>query len=504
MDNIPILSIRDILFVVFKRKRMVLTISFTTIGFVLGYILLFTNPLYESESQILIEAGQGFVYNPSLPTQGQIYQQNDMELEREITLSIEILNSDALVEKVIKKLGRENIYSDLEYNIDNKPYLLEQAGVDTEEAENQKDRKAAHELLKRLNVNAIDNSPIISINFQHENSFIASNVVNSLIELYVEYHLQLRKKPQLFKFFKEQYEVMRSRFESSETELRNFKQTHAISASVKEERNIYMNRLAQINLLHDKAVNNKIKINNRIEFLRKRLSTIYDPALTDKFVKEMLVLRFREIELIEKHGAKSISVNKIRVEINIKRAKYNKLINQKRLGSTNLTKAQKVFHQDLEKDLLDKEFELISNQAQIAHLVEKIDIYEVRLNELDAIESNYIKLNEHQETNRKNLGLYQTKFEEFRIFNALDKQKIASVKVLKQAHPAAAPLPSKRRLMLVFAIFFGVIGSLVFAFISEYLSGVFNTGQDVELYLQRTLLASIPDTTKNNNGNKNI
>lgn len=501
MDNIPTSSIRDILFVAFKRKRMILTISLTSIGFVLGYILLFTKPLYESKSQVLIEAGQNFSYNPSLVTQGQKYQQNNIELEREIALSIEILNNELLVGKVINNLGRENIYSDIEYNINENLYALEQPNVDAVDEESQKDRKAVAELLKNLNVITSENSPIININFQHENPFIASSVLNTLIELYVEYHLQIRKKPQLFKFFKEQYEVMKLRFESSETKLRNFKQTHTISTSVKEEKNIYIKRLAQVNLLHDKTVNNNIKINNNIEFLKSRLSTIYDPALTDIFIKEMLVLRSRENELIEKHGAKSISVNNIRSEIVNKRTTYNNLIDHKRLSSTKLTKAQKIFHQDLEKNLLDKEIELISNQAQIVHLVEKIKTYKVRLNELDAIEPNYVKLDEHQDTDRKNFGFYQEKFEEFRIFNALNKQKITSVKVLKKAHPAAEPLSSKRRLILVFAMFFGVIGSLVIAFIAEYLSGVLNTGQDVELYLQRTLLASIPDTTTDNNNN---
>ena len=62
-------------------------------------------------------------------------------------------------------------------------------------------------LQKKLDVEAVKKSDVITISFQHEDPEIAAQVVNKLVDRFIEYHVLVHQQPQSYGFFDEQVKL---------------------------------------------------------------------------------------------------------------------------------------------------------------------------------------------------------------------------------------------------------------------------------------------------------
>jgi capsular polysaccharide biosynthesis protein len=92
----------------------------------------------------------------------------------------------------------------------------------------------------------------------------------------------------------------------------------------------------------------------------------------------------------------------------------------------------------------------------------------------------------------QNYRAYLARAEEARLSNAMDAEKLASVKVIERAKAPLHPLNAKLGLKMLMAVLFGLIGGLGLAFVREMWSDRFETVDDVESYLGLPVLASVP------------
>jgi capsular polysaccharide biosynthesis protein len=88
--------------------------------------------------------------------------------------------------------------------------------------------------------------------------------------------------------------------------------------------------------------------------------------------------------------------------------------------------------------------------------------------------------------------LYLSKFEESRISNAMDSEKMANLSVIQPAYPPSKPVAPRKRLNMLIALLLGGFGGLGLAFFMEYLDESLENPDDVEKHLQLPVLASIP------------
>ena len=105
-------SFRDFLHVIFKRKNQILIFfAVTVLTVVIGTFVI--RPVYEAKAQILVKIGRENLYIPPNSTNSQVINSNR---DNQVNSEIELLKSRSLAEKVIKILGPENIYKNMEYN----------------------------------------------------------------------------------------------------------------------------------------------------------------------------------------------------------------------------------------------------------------------------------------------------------------------------------------------------------------------------------------------------
>ena len=104
-------SFRDFLHVIFKRKNQILIFFAATIcTVVIGTFLI--EPTYEAKAQILVKMGRENLYIPPNSTNSQIMNVNR---DNQLNSEIELLKSRSLAENVIKSMGPETIYKNLDH-----------------------------------------------------------------------------------------------------------------------------------------------------------------------------------------------------------------------------------------------------------------------------------------------------------------------------------------------------------------------------------------------------
>ena len=99
-------SLRDLLYVVFKRKSVILlffTATFCTVT--IGTLLI--KPTYEASSKILVKIGREDLY---VPTSGTSAPSMNINRESQMNSEIEIIRSRSLTEKVVEFLGPTALY----------------------------------------------------------------------------------------------------------------------------------------------------------------------------------------------------------------------------------------------------------------------------------------------------------------------------------------------------------------------------------------------------------
>ena len=147
--------------------------------------------------------------------------------------------------------------------------------------------------------------------------------------------------------------------------------------------------------------------------------------------------------------------------------------------------------------------ELYRNQADLKALNAKKEVqakqlgeYRTRLDSLNRIEVELNTLKRQAELDQKNYRLYLSKFEESRISDAMDTEKITNVTQIQPARPPLKPISPRVKLNLVLAVFLGCFGGLALAFFMEYLDDSLENPEEAERAVNLPVFACIPELKK--------
>jgi uncharacterized protein involved in exopolysaccharide biosynthesis len=416
--------------------------------------------IYEASSNILVKFGRENIYMPTNPAaSGNPPIIFDSSREERINSEVQILKGRNLIEKVINDLGIKNIYPDIvKKPLIQLPFSNKLSPL----------MKATIVFYKNLKVTGIKKSDIINIKFQHKDPIIATQVVNKLINTFLEYHLTVFKQPQKYDFFNEQVSLLKKRLKESENELETFQKQNHIT-SINEQKTFLLKQISEMEL--ELAKTRATISNNEGKMLALNSHSSTDPSElkmgeeTDlnpfaiSTIRERLAgLKLKEEELMGIYTDQSVFVVNIREEIK---------------------KAQELLAQE-EKTYHDKAITSISHtlnalrseeKRQKQHLVE----YQHELNRIKSVEVEIKELEREVKLNEDNYQLYVKNMEEARISNAMDNQKIANISIIEPALPPMKPVKPKKMINLIVSLFLGGFVSLGVAFLFEFFNLNLNT-----------------------------
>jgi uncharacterized protein involved in exopolysaccharide biosynthesis len=246
-----------------------------------------------------------------------------------------------------------------------------------------------------------------------------------------------------------------------------------------------------------------VETEKRIQQLRQQLGNVpitiaqgeetdQNSVLISTLEARLVELELKEKELSAKYTERSRLVLNVKDEIRMVREKLDKQekkhYGRKRTGLN-------PNYQHLQVTLYENEAELNALKAKAETQEGQLTEYQQKLEKLNKIEVQLNQLQQQVDVDRQSYRLYLSKFEESRISDAMDTEKIASVSLIQPASPPREPVSPKKRLNFLLAIFLGAFGGLGLAFFVEYLDDKLEKVEDVEEVFQLPVLASIPEMT---------
>jgi polysaccharide biosynthesis protein PslE len=468
-------TLRDILHIVFKHKVKICTLFFTVVLTVTAGSLLMS-PTYEATSKILLKFGRENVYSPTTPAGGGTPIVMDTFREERLNSEVEMLTGRNLAEKVIRDIGLEALYPDLL----EKPFFSFGASAKITPVD-----RALLVFEKKLTVEAVKKSNIIDIQFQHKDPAVAARVVNKLVAVFLEHHINVYRDSGEYGFFIEQVKLCEKKLKDAEEELKEFKSVNNITA-LQEQKSVLLKQIAEIETALAKTQGELGENAGRIRALKSHQSigsepgsmgqeTDFNPYAISAIRNKLSELKLQEEKLLGSYNEQSIPVVKIRQEI--ERAKQL------------LEKEEKTYHAKAVSSINQNVSALKAKEtSQQQHLT----TYQAEINKISSAEMRLKELERQAKINEDNYQLYLKKLEETRISNAMDSQKLANISVVEPALPPIKPIKPKILLNIILSILLGVFASIGMAFSLEYFSHTFNKPEDVEQQVSLKVLAAIP------------
>ncbi len=468
---------RDVAAIIFRQKK-ILVVSFVAIllGIAFSGILM---PKYQAQMKILVRRER---VDPVVTSQSNALPQFGREevTEAELNSEVELLNSRDLLQKVVLATGLQDQESgDAEVRIE----------------------KAVRQLGKKLKIEPLRKSNVISVAYESSDRALPSKVLNTLAGLYTEKHLEVHRPSGEFKFFDQQTEQYLKGLQLAERKLTDFTRERG-TVSAQMERDITLQKLSEFEVSYKQTQAAIAETEQRLRALEQQqaslpgrlttqVRTSDNPQLLQQMKSTLLTLELKRTELLTKFDPSYRLVQELDKQIAETRAA---IAAEDKAPVREQTTDQNPTSLWVNSEMAKARTDLSALKAKAA--ATNVILSSYRQSARDLQESTVVQqdLLRTAKTAEENYLLYQRKEEEARINDALDQRGILNVAIAEQ--PTVPALPVRSTLLYgLLSVFLAGTVSLGMAFTADFLDPSFRTPAEVTSYLGAPVLVSIPKAT---------
>jgi uncharacterized protein involved in exopolysaccharide biosynthesis len=478
------ITARDVLTPLFRHKRVMITsfllIALASIFFALG----FSNS-YEAHMEILVNRDR---VDPVVTTEtsSPVMIPASAVTEEEINSEAELLRSRDVLEQVALENGLA----------EKEKHSWRRFFVKQNDAEYLS--RAVGHLGKALKIETPTKTNLISVSYASTNPQTAYGVLNALATAYVEKHVAVHRPAGSYEFFTKEADKYRNALADSEGQLANFGKEQGVVAPDVERTDMAQVVATAVGSLHqaEQAIaadrqriqNDKIQMDKTPERSLTLQATNASDILMQQLEANLLAAQVKRTQLVAKYDPSYPLVREADQEIAdiqtaISKAETSKYVNQ----TTDRDPTFELLREDASKAQTD----LATQRATVSALKESIQNMQQQMVSLDQKALKQQDLLRVAKTNEDNYLLYQSKAEQERASDALDKQRIANVAI---AVPPAIPTLPKISLSLavMIGLCLAVVGSAGAAYTVNFLDSSFRTPRDVMEILDIPVVAGVP------------
>jgi uncharacterized protein involved in exopolysaccharide biosynthesis len=482
--RLPLTKLHDWVTVGLRHRRLaVVSFAGVLLGAVLGAFLL--PPRYEASVKILVKHER---LDPlvSADSSSSLPQNIASVSDTEVNSEIELIKSRDLLEKVVTACGLQNMVSRFW------PYPS-WLGRDPQKML----ATAVRNLQTALKVELLAKTSLISVTYDAASPQQAAQVLNTLVNLYMEKHMAVHQPAGTFEFFQRQTQQYEQGLAQAESRLVEFRRKEGV-VSPEQEKVATLQKLSEFRAELKQTQASIAETEQRRQALEAQAGILPSRMTTEMRVSDnpqlmgqlkftLLNLELKRTELLQKFEPTYRLVKEVDTELEQTRAAIQAAEkSQLREETTNRNPT----YEWVDSELARTRSELAAEQARAEALLRTLRSYEEQASNLDQQEAVEQDLQRDKKAQEDNYLLYQRKQEEARISNALDRSRIVNVAV---AEAAAVPaLPSRSRALTLLAGLLGAIAVSVAAVTAaEYLNPSFRTSDDVQESLDVPVLASV-------------
>ena len=444
-------NIRDILTIVFKHKYLIVT-TFLTIMIGVTLFAFQLKPTYESSSVLLVKFGREFASRAEVGSERSGFS---VAPETIIRGEISILRSRDLLKMVIERIGPQVIYPDLD---------VTRRDVTPIEA-------ALFNLSEELSIINIPGSSMVQVSFAHPDPYMAAKVVNLLVDLFKEKHLEVFSTTST-SFLESQRKEYQKKLSESEGTLATFRQKHKIFSFDEQGRLLIQQRATLDTSL--KTTQAQIpEVEQKIAFIK---SSRWISELPPEVRTQLAGLQQKEQELLQRYAENSRVVENVRKEIQT----------VKDSAKQSLEDVRQVELRRAEGELSVLRAKADGFRRQLAGVEGEIQALNARGRELQ-------ELNRETAQQEQNYKTYTQKLEESLIVDDMDRRKMVAISVVDNAQPSMIPKKTKfsKRQLIPMGFFGGLVVGITLAFFLEFLSPGMTTTMSAERRLGIPVMVAI-------------
>ncbi|MGD0945887.1 MAG: Wzz/FepE/Etk N-terminal domain-containing protein [Candidatus Binatia bacterium] len=474
-------QVRDILHVIFKRKRFIgaLFLSVALPGLI---ATLLKKPSYVATAKVMISTQRNDpTLQPTDLTKLETIQLNESLVNSEV----QVVGSRDLLERVVRSLavsGDGNAPPHVENT--SSTFGTEVLGMG-----------------QNLSLTPVKNSNVIQIDYKSSEPSFATLVVNRVVDEYLAYHAMIHGNKGLSQFYDEQRRTLEKRLQEAEDALGAFSEREGV-VSPKDEVQAAVRMSGEVSGALRDVVGTASGTEERIRVVREQLaaqpevikqqqSLEMNPSIT-QITSQLIDRQVDRITLLRKYMEKDRHVHDNAEEIAELKARLDAETSERPTVVTRQVLQLNPLHADRLRTLFDLEATLREMRARQALLEEELSRVNRQLLSLQQKGTEYDRLEEEVKNRRDTYELYVKREQEARITQAMDEQSLVNVDVVQRP---ALPLAraDMQGVSMALSILAGLVVGIAGAFGREYLSRSLHSEGDVGRLLGLPVLASIGD-----------
>ena len=449
-SNRPQLSLGDVLVFVWRSKLLIIAVTLPIAALaVFGAIM--TPVKYAAVSRIQVTAGTESMFDPIVgdPVQNAVLGQE------EITGSeVELLYSPVIFDRVIQKIGLENIFPKMQQAMDKAPPAQRPLVYE----------KAVDAVRKGFYAGAAPKNPVIRTSFQHENPQMAARVLNSIIQTYLEYRADLFTSNDK-SILSVQRENLAGELELADAALERFLVDNRIGDFDTEKTSVaglYSNVTDEL----FKIQAAKSEVSGRLASLNAQLSLTeptIDLYVDSNYEQQLLDLKIERESLLSTYLPGTPQISEIDRRIENVRA----LIDNEGQGIGVVRRGPNEVFQKLDQNRAELVAEAEALQTRFEELQRQKNRIENRQIELIRLEPEYQTLLRDRAILENQLRSLTVREGEERIKRSVTQADFDNIQILEPARPPAQG-KSMRKLIAGAGVGFGLFTGLVLAFLLAF------------------------------------
>ncbi len=342
----------------------------------------------------------------------------------------------------------------------------------------EKMREVTAKLERKIDIEQPRDTRLLKISVEDHDKSTAVDIANSLAKTYIEFNIasRLKSSENTLSWMTDQLYQMKKKLEDAEKEFLSYKQRERLF-SVKGRQKVIAQKVEEFNDAYIKARNRRLELDAKLEKLGGmshsgadvlHFRSLLNNPLIDTLYGQLLESEVQLSKLSKVYRSKHPKVIQIRTKIDNTR---NKL-----------------------QDELAKELENLRAERSVLLAREEVLQNTMAEFEKDALETNrkelkYTILQRNVQTNQK---LYDTLLSKIKESNIVGSQDVSNIRIAEKAVLPEYPVKPKKKLNFILSIIFGLITGVGLAFLWEYLDRTLHTEEDVQRYLDLTVLSVIP------------
>ena len=474
-------TLRELVVVLFRRRRVFVSVAALVLLATVLYALLGTR--YQANMKVLVRRGRA-----DAPVSAAANAPLDLTriavTEEELNSEVELLRGADVMRKVAEETG-----------LGQRDWLH---FVRASESPMERIERSARRLAKKIRVEQVKKTNLISITCAMDDPQMAQRVLQSLAGAYLEKHKAVHRPGGELGFFEQQLGESRRELEDSKQRLLQFTEAHGVIAAGLQ-RDLAVQKLSEMD-----AGDRQTKVDlaetaqrvadlqNLLENLPERTTTQVrmadNPELLKALKSSLLDLQLKRTQLLTKFEPSHRLIQEVDRQI----AQTQSAIGAESTTPVRDETSDRDPHYEWAKSELEKsQVQLRALRVRAAAESSQTLAYRSVATKFGEAAVTQDDLLSNERAALENYLLYVKKQEEARMNDALDERGIVNVAIAEQ--PTAPTLPVWSASMVLVVGFFaaGAVGTSA-AFLADYLDPAFRDPEDVLTFLKVPVLASLP------------